>query len=225
MRVAARATCLRAPATAQLLHPPQRASGPCAERLARLRCFINHVAYRGLVNDTVVCESHHASIKRMVNGFTRAADFLSIVEGYSDGTMTERNSGNLRFHHDCQRPTTGARGLAPPLPLTCNAQVATPLSTHIWCLGLGLETTYQHDMEPRFQALSGREFKQGVDNYTVLDRKPFQEDLLGTMDTEIVMVLRLVEPKSTPSWLHGQISKRVPMQRVGSIMRMGTYAT
>jgi hypothetical protein len=102
-------TChMPAPATAQLLHPQQRASGPCAERLARFRCFIDHVAYCGLVNGTVICESHHAAIKRMVNGFTRAADFLSIVEGYNDGRMAERNSRNLRFHHDCQRPTTGA---------------------------------------------------------------------------------------------------------------------
>jgi hypothetical protein len=52
------------------------------------------------VNGTVICESHHAAIKRMVNGFTRAADFLSIVEGYNDGRMAERNSRNLRFHHD-----------------------------------------------------------------------------------------------------------------------------
>ena len=42
-------------------------------------------------------------------------------------------------------------------------------------------------MEPRFQALSGREFKQGMDNYTVLDRKPFEEELLGTMDTQIAL--------------------------------------
>ena len=42
-------------------------------------------------------------------------------------------------------------------------------------------------MEPRFQALSGREFKQGMDTYTVLDRKPFEEELLGTMDTDIAL--------------------------------------
>ena len=102
-------TChMPAAATAQLLHPQQRASGPCAERLARFRCFIDHVVYCGLVNGTVICESHHAAIKRMVNGFTRAADFLSIVEGYNDGRMAERNSRNFHFHHDCQRPTTGA---------------------------------------------------------------------------------------------------------------------
>ena len=69
----------------------------------------------------------------------------------------------------------------------CNAQVATPLSTDIWCLGLCLEITYTHGMEPRFQALSGREFKQGMDNYVVLARKPSQEELLGTMDIEIAL--------------------------------------
>ena len=101
-------TChMPASATAQLLNPPQRPTGPCAERLARFRCFIDHLAYCGLVNGTVICESHHAAIKRMVNGFTRAADFLGIVEGYNDGRKAERNSRNLRFHHDCQRPTTG----------------------------------------------------------------------------------------------------------------------
>ena len=42
-------------------------------------------------------------------------------------------------------------------------------------------------MAPRFQALSGREFEQGMDSYTVLDRKPFQEELLGTIDTEIAL--------------------------------------
>ena len=119
------------PAEPQLLHPLQHPSGPCAERLARFRCSINHVAYCGLVNGIVICESHYAAIKRMMNGITRAADLLSIVEGYNDGRMTERNSRNLRFHHDYQRPTTGVWGLASPLSLTCNAQVAPPLSTKI----------------------------------------------------------------------------------------------
>ena len=103
-------TCnMPAPATAQLLHPPQRPSGPCAERLARFRCFIEYVAYCGLVNGIVVCESHHAAtcIKRLVNGSTRAANFLSIVEGCNDGRMAERNNRNLCFHHDCQWSTTG----------------------------------------------------------------------------------------------------------------------
>ena len=69
----------------------------------------------------------------------------------------------------------------------CNAQVATPLSTHVWCLGLNLEVTYTHGMEPRFQALSGREFKQGMDNYVVLAREPSQEELVGTMDIQIAL--------------------------------------
>ena len=83
--------------------------------------------------------------------------------------------------------TTIANNPQPVCARLCNAQVATPSPTEIWCLGLNLEITYTHGMEPRFQALSGREFKQGMDNYTVLDRKPFEEELLGTMDTEIAL--------------------------------------
>ena len=72
---------------------------------------------------------------------------------------------------------------APP----CNAQVATPLSTGIWCLGLCLGITYTHGMEPRSQALSGREFKQGMDNYVALARGPPQGGPLGTMGIGIAL--------------------------------------
>ena len=78
--------------------------------------------------------------------------------------------------------TTIANNPQPVCARLCNAQVA-----EIWCLGLNLEITYTHGMEPRFQALSGREFKQGMDNYTVLDRKPLQQELLGTMDIKIAL--------------------------------------
>ena len=78
--------------------------------------------------------------------------------------------------------TTIANNPQPVCARLCNAQVA-----EIWCLGLNLEITYTHGMEPRFQALSGREFKQGMDNYTVLDRKPLQQELLGTIDIKIAL--------------------------------------
>ena len=68
--------------------------------------------------------------------------------------------------------TTIANNPQPVCARLCNAQVATPSPTEIWCLGLNLEITYTHGMEPRFQALSGREFKQGMDNYVVLAREP-----------------------------------------------------
>ena len=83
--------------------------------------------------------------------------------------------------------TTIANNPQPVCARLCNAQVATPSPTEIWCLGLNLEITYTHGMEPRFQALSGREFKQGMDNYVVLAREPLQEELLGTMDIKIAL--------------------------------------
>ena len=62
-------TCnMPAPATAQLLHARQRPRGPCAKRLARCRYFVDHLAYCGLVNSTVICESHHNAIKRISGG-------------------------------------------------------------------------------------------------------------------------------------------------------------
>ena len=74
-----------------------------------------------------------------------------------------------------------------PLASPCNAQVATPLSIDICCVGLGLEIAYTHGMEPRFQALSGREFKQGMDNYMVSSREPSEQELVGTMAIDIAL--------------------------------------
>ena len=61
------------------------------------------------------------------------------------------------------------------------------MSIDICCVGLGLEIAYTHGMEPRFQALSGREFKQGMDNYMVSSHKPSEQELVGTMAIDIAL--------------------------------------
>ena len=218
MGVAAPATCLRQ----QLPSCCMLGNAPVAHVLSDwLGAGVSWTMwhnYCGLVDGTVtcICGPHHmySAIKRVVGGSTRAADFLSIVEGYNDGRMTERNSRNLRFHHDCQRPTTGVRGLAPHLCPTLQRKGCKPFihCTNIWCPGLSLEITYQHGMEPHSQALSGRESKQGLGNYVALERKPLQQGWpgllarwpLGLHSQSTVLGPMLAQPKSSPSWLPGQ---------------------
>lgn len=97
------------------------------------------MAFCGLNSGSTICESHHNVMKKVLCGYTRAAEFIGIHEDLGNSRLQERNSRRLKLQFKS---------------IQCHS-------------GLTMEMRYTEGMIPRLANMAGLEFRHALNKCKV----------------------------------------------------------
>ena len=109
------------------------------------------MAFCGLNSGSTINESHHNVMKKVLCGYTRAADFIGIHEDLGNTRLQERNARRLKVQY---------------ASIQCHS-------------GLDMELRYTQGMIPRLANMAGLEFKNALNKFMVLPMKGSETEMHG----------------------------------------------